>query len=362
MSSDHEDEIMGTMVEKFLIVGLGNPGRRYEATRHNVGFHVMDALKRRHNLPQYTEERKALTSDGSIAGKRALLAKPQTYMNNSGESVRALVDYYDIPLERVIIVHDDLDLPLGTIRLRKTGGHGGQNGVRNIILHLGTKEFARLRFGIGRPPGKMAARDYVLQKFHDDDAVLADEVVEAACNAVEAWLHNGIEQTMSQYNGDIHAAGTPNNQKRSSLSDELALAERAHELNPRDPKPLQAMIGIYRKMRRIDDLIHAYIKLADAYRAADDKKQMIRALEQAARTRPELIALREEVAIAYEEELEDEKSAAKAWIDLAWYQYEQGDIDDALASLEEGQRLNPQHPKAHRLAKELATQEEFPDS
>ncbi|MCA9896488.1 MAG: aminoacyl-tRNA hydrolase, partial [Anaerolineae bacterium] len=150
------------MSDKYLIVGLGNPGRQYQNTRHNVGFWVVAELARRHNLSSPKSERKSYVLDGTIAGKRVIAAMPQTYMNLSGEAVRALVDFYKIPLENIIVVHDDLDTPLGTLRLRQTGGHGGQNGVRNIILHLGTQEFARVRFGIGRPNGKMTARDYVL--------------------------------------------------------------------------------------------------------------------------------------------------------------------------------------------------------
>ncbi|MBC8170396.1 MAG: aminoacyl-tRNA hydrolase, partial [Anaerolineae bacterium] len=122
------------MSERYLVVGLGNPGKDYEQTKHNVGFWTVDELARRHGYTFGSKaERKALTADGLIAGKRVLLAKPQTYMNLSGESVRGLVDFYKIELENVIVISDDLDLPLGTLRLRKDGSHGGQNGVRSII-------------------------------------------------------------------------------------------------------------------------------------------------------------------------------------------------------------------------------------
>lgn len=194
------------MSDRFLIVGLGNPGRKYVSTRHNAGFWVVDELARRWNLPGGKSERHAITSDGIINGKRALLAKPQTYMNLSGESVRALVDFYKIDLEQIIIIHDDLDLPLGTLRLRKTGGAGGQRGLRNIIQHFGTQDFARARFGIGRPPGRMDPAAYVLQPFHGDDVILAREVVDRAADAVETWLVDGIELAMTRHNGSVEDA------------------------------------------------------------------------------------------------------------------------------------------------------------
>ena len=176
------------MAEKRLIVGLGNPGARYEKTRHNVGWRVIDALVRRHYLGGGRSEQRAQTWDGAIRSVRVKLAKPLTYMNRSGESVRALMDYYSIAIENLIVVHDDLDSPFGILRLRKAGGHGGQNGLRSIIQHLGDDAFARVRFGIGRPPGKMQPVDFVLQRFNGDDAILADEVAVNAADAIEVWL------------------------------------------------------------------------------------------------------------------------------------------------------------------------------
>ena len=192
---------------KHLIVGLGNPGAKYAKTRHNVGFWVVDDLARRHGFGGERSEKRALARDGSIHGARVKLAKPQTYMNRSGESVRALLDFYDISLERLLVIHDDLDTPFGSIRLRKSGGHGGQNGLRSIIQHLGSRDFARLRFGIGRPPGRMSPVDFVLQPFKGDAAIQADEVVGRAADAVECWLVDGIEVAMSRFNGD----GSPAN-------------------------------------------------------------------------------------------------------------------------------------------------------
>jgi PTH1 family peptidyl-tRNA hydrolase len=191
------------MTDWHLIVGLGNPGKAYADTRHNLGFRVVDELARRYGLSFGKKERKAVVATGVILGKKVVLAKPQTYMNLSGEAVRSLVDFYKVELPRILIISDDLDIPLGTIRLRKAGGAGGQGGMKNIIQHLGTQEFNRVRLGIGRPPGKMDPKDYVLQAFKGDDAILAAEVVERAAKAVETWLTEGIELAMTRHNGSI---------------------------------------------------------------------------------------------------------------------------------------------------------------
>jgi peptidyl-tRNA hydrolase, PTH1 family len=191
------------VTDRFLIVGLGNPGSKYENTRHNVGFWTVEELARRWNLNFGRTERKAQVADGMIREKRVLLAKPQTFMNLSGEAVRALVDFYRIERTQIIVAHDDLDLPLGTLRLRMGGGHGGQNGIRSIIQHLGGQDFNRARLGIGRPPGRMEPSAYVLKPFMSDDAILARQLVDRAANAIEAWLTDGIELAMTRYNGSI---------------------------------------------------------------------------------------------------------------------------------------------------------------
>lgn len=196
------------MSERYLIVGLGNPGDKYEKTRHNMGFFVVDELARRHNLSFGRTERRARVADGIIADRRVLLAKPQTYMNASGEAVRSLVDFYRIDTDRIMVICDDLDIPLGTLRLRKGGGHGGQNGVRSIIQHLNTQDFQRARLGIGRPPGRMDPAAYVLKPFAGDDAILAAQVVDRAADAVETWLRDGIELAMTRYNGAIDPPGS----------------------------------------------------------------------------------------------------------------------------------------------------------
>lgn len=189
------------MTERFLIVGLGNPGREYERTRHNIGFRVLDALAAKHALTFGKKQAKALLAEGSIADRRVLLAKPQTYMNLSGESVRPLIAFYNIPLTNVLVILDDLDLPLGTLRLRPSGSHGGQKGLKSILEQLGTQNVARLRFGIGRPPGRMDAAAYVLQPFAAEEQLLVAETLDRAVRAVETWLQFGIEVAMARYNG-----------------------------------------------------------------------------------------------------------------------------------------------------------------
>jgi PTH1 family peptidyl-tRNA hydrolase len=189
------------MVDYYLIVGLGNPGARYEKTRHNVGFRCLDALAQRHGLGFAKHEHKAQIANGTILGKRVLLAKPQTFMNLSGESVGALASFYKVPHERILVVCDDMDIPLGTLRLRKTGSSGGQRGMGSILQRLGTQAINRVRFGIGRPPGQMKPSDYVLTPFKGDDEILVLELIDRTVKAVESWLTDGIEMAMNRYNG-----------------------------------------------------------------------------------------------------------------------------------------------------------------
>lgn len=191
------------MSERYLIVGLGNPGKQYENTRHNVGFWALDELARRWGMSFGKTERKAQVADGLIRERRVLLAKPQTFMNLSGEAVRALADFYKIEVARVFVISDDLDLPLGTLRLRKSGSHGGQNGMKSVLQHMGTQEVSRARIGIGRPPGRMDPAAYVLRPFDGDDAITARIVVDRAADAVETWLTDGIELAMTRHNGSV---------------------------------------------------------------------------------------------------------------------------------------------------------------
>lgn len=191
------------MSDWYLIAGLGNPGKKYEMTRHNIGFRCADALADRYGLKfSGKTERKSVAADGFILGKKVILAKPQTYMNVSGESLRALVDFYKIEIPRLMVVADDLDIPLGTLRLRKSGSAGGQNGVKSIIQHLGTQDFSRLRYGVGRPPGRQDPASYVLEPFRKgDDEILVMETIDRAIKAIETWLVDGIDLAMTRHNG-----------------------------------------------------------------------------------------------------------------------------------------------------------------
>jgi peptidyl-tRNA hydrolase, PTH1 family len=207
----------------YLIVGLGNPGPEYAKTRHNVGFRCVEALAAKHGLVFSGKvEFKAITASGTMLGKRVLLAKPQTYMNLSGEAVQPLAHFYKVEIPHILIIGDDIDIPLGTLRLRKSGSSGGQNGVKHILERLGTQEVQRLRFGVSRPPGKMSPADYVLSPFKGDDEILAAETLDRAVKAVETWLTEGIEIAMTRYNGT--GDSKPNDNKPGEKKAERAAA------------------------------------------------------------------------------------------------------------------------------------------
>jgi PTH1 family peptidyl-tRNA hydrolase len=187
-------------VERYLIVGLGNPGPRYAANRHNVGFRCLERLAAAHELTFDKRQRKARVALGAICGRRVVLAQPQTFMNDSGRSVAPLAQFYQVPPERLLVVYDDLDLPLETLRMRPEGGSGGHKGLRSIIEQLGDQNFARLRIGIGRPPGQMDPAAYVLQDFVADEEPLVEEMLGRAVAAIETWLTEGVEMAMSRHN------------------------------------------------------------------------------------------------------------------------------------------------------------------
>lgn len=197
------------MADLYLIIGLGNPGARYENTRHNIGFRAVERFAARHGLSFGKIEHKAQTASGTSLGQRVLLAKPQTFMNVSGDSVQPLASFYKVPPERMIVVADDLDLPLGTVRLRKSGSSGGQNGLKSILQRLGTQDIPRVRLGIGRPPGRMDPADYVLSAWKGDEAIIAVEMQDRAVAAIETWLRDGIELAMSRFNGVVEGAKPP---------------------------------------------------------------------------------------------------------------------------------------------------------
>lgn len=185
-------------VEK-LIVGLGNPGRKYAHNRHNVGFQCLDRLAQAHGFSFAQRRAKASLALGKIADVGVILAEPLTYMNLSGRAVKQLVSFYQLSLENILVIYDDLDLPLGTIRLRPEGGSGGHKGMRSIIEALGSQAFPRLRVGIGRPANNDAV-SYVLSDFTADEQITLESVYEKAVAAVEFFLREGIEAAMNAYN------------------------------------------------------------------------------------------------------------------------------------------------------------------
>jgi peptidyl-tRNA hydrolase, PTH1 family len=186
-----------------LIVGLGNPGLRYARTRHNVGFDTLDEFASRHGWSYDTRRHRSQIATGMLGAEKVLLAKPQTYMNDSGVAVSELVRFYKIePATNLLIVCDDLDLPLGKVRLRARGAAGGQHGLESTIRQLGTTNFARLKIGIGRPShGRDENVDFLLSPPRGDERIALDAAIDRAADAVEVWLAEGIESAMNQFNG-----------------------------------------------------------------------------------------------------------------------------------------------------------------
>jgi PTH1 family peptidyl-tRNA hydrolase len=186
--------------ETFLIVGLGNPGRDLEFTRHNIGFMVVNQLADRLNLNFSRSQSKALITDGYFQGHKIILVKPHTYMNKSGHPTRALINFYKISLENLLVVYDDVDLPFDTVRLKPSGGSAGHKGIKSIIEQLGTSDFPRLRLGVGRPPGYKNAANYVLKPFNKDEREYLKSYLERAADAVEKFVSHGIDFAMTNYN------------------------------------------------------------------------------------------------------------------------------------------------------------------
>lgn len=183
-----------------LIVGLGNPGKQYEHTRHNIGFEVIDALSSKFAIPLNQSKFKGLYGIGFHSGEKIILLKPLTYMNLSGESIRAAMDYYDIDIEDLLVIYDDLDLPVGKIRLRQKGSPGGHNGIKSTVAHLGTQQFNRIRIGIDRPQTGMSVPDYVLGRFHPDEKAPTEDAVKKSAEACSTWLEKPFLQVMNEYN------------------------------------------------------------------------------------------------------------------------------------------------------------------
>ncbi len=337
------------MSELHLIVGLGNPGPKYDKTRHNIGWWVIDELIRRYDLGKGRGEKRAQTWSAHIHGKGVKLVKPLTFMNRSGEAVRSLLEYYKIPIGSLMVVHDDLDTPFGALRLRQAGGHGGQNGLRSIVGHLGSKDFARLRFGIGRPPGKMDPVDYVLQTLKGDDLILARELTVRAADAIETWLQDGIEKAMSAHNG----VGAKSHAQSLDLEEQLEIARRAQELAPHDPKPLSKLISLQKKLGMLDKAVDNHLLLARLLEAAGSERLAVAEKVKAATINPGLIDLQREIADWYLNHNNKKKAVSRMLI-IADYFLGENDFAAARAAVTEALAINPQHPKALEMGKALA--------
>lgn len=186
----------------WLIAGLGNPDAKYEGTRHNVGFMVLEALAERAQVSLSEKKFKARMAKGRIAGTEAVLLAPQTYMNLSGESVGPAMGFFKLTPAEVIVIHDDLDLELGKNRLKKGGGHGGHNGLRSLMTHLPSPDFIRVRFGIGRPPAGWEGADYVLSRFQKSEAEAVQKSITECVEAIEAVMKDGLARAMNTFNRD----------------------------------------------------------------------------------------------------------------------------------------------------------------
>jgi PTH1 family peptidyl-tRNA hydrolase len=191
--------------DTYLLIGLGNPGREYRDSRHNIGFMLIDRLIVRLNARGMKVQSKAIVTTATYEERKLILAKPQTYMNLSGQSAQGLLHFYKLPMENMLVAHDDLDIPFGTIRIRPKGGPGGQGGMASTIEKLGTKDFPRLRIGIGRPAGRMDPSDYVLQNFSRDEVKMLSEVIDRAADAALTFVADGLNKAMNKYNGSIES-------------------------------------------------------------------------------------------------------------------------------------------------------------
>lgn len=191
----------------WMIAGLGNPGKRYEETRHNVGFKVIDELVRRHMKTSYQTKFSAQTVTGLIGNQRVVLIKPMEFMNNSGFAIQRAAKFYDVCSESILIIHDELDLPPARLRLKSGGGHGGNNGLRSIIAQMGTRDFLRVRLGIGKPlkqdgeAGEGSGANYVLSKFPANEQSMMQEAINKSADAAEAVLAKGMTSAMNEFNG-----------------------------------------------------------------------------------------------------------------------------------------------------------------
>ncbi|MEL7500356.1 MAG: aminoacyl-tRNA hydrolase [Planctomycetota bacterium] len=199
-----------------IVVGLGNPGRKYQQTRHNVGFDVLSCIARRYDVGPPKARFKAEVAETIINNEKTVLVSPLTFMNLSGQSVRAAVEFYKIDLAQLLIICDDINLDVGRLRLRASGSAGGQNGLKDIIQRLNTDHFARLRIGVGRVPPKWDTSNFVLGKFDSNDRSTIDKAIERAADAVEVWIDSGIQPAMNQFNANPNKKPKPKNPPRQS--------------------------------------------------------------------------------------------------------------------------------------------------
>jgi PTH1 family peptidyl-tRNA hydrolase len=193
-------ESQSTTSPTFLIAGLGNPGRQYQSNRHNIGFMLLNLIADRLDTSFSRLESKALVTKAKYNSHDLILAKPQTYMNLSGQSIASLVNFYKIPLENLLVAYDEVDLPFGRIRIRPSGGSAGHKGIASIIERLGTQDFPRMRLGVGRPPGTKGAASYVLKNFSGEDAEFLPHVLDRAAEAIFTFVDQDLETAMNQYN------------------------------------------------------------------------------------------------------------------------------------------------------------------
>jgi peptidyl-tRNA hydrolase, PTH1 family len=188
--------------DRWLVVGLGNPEGEYGGTRHNVGADVVRLLARREHTDLRRNRRvRCEIAEVTLAGHRLVLALPQSYMNRSGDPVQSAAAWFKVPPERIVVVHDDLDLPVGALRVKRGGGHGGHNGLKDVDRALGTRDYLRVRIGIGRPPGRMPGRDYVLRRFPPADREVIDVTLEDAADAALGLTREGLEATQNRFHG-----------------------------------------------------------------------------------------------------------------------------------------------------------------
>ena len=192
-----------------LIVGLGNPGKKYANTRHNIGFRVIAELHSRFGSPRPSTKFESELVQVAHQGQKVLLQSPLTFMNLSGKSVRGVTDFYKIPAAEILVICDDFNLDLGRLRIRPGGSAGGQNGLKDIIQRLGTQDFALLRVGVGKPPAGWDVSNYVLGKFQTEDGPQVEQAVKRAADGAEEWLKNGTQEAMNRYNADPNKPKTP---------------------------------------------------------------------------------------------------------------------------------------------------------